>query len=666
MQASHAACHVCEGISARRVPVICGVRQSTHTPRIENNRHKSGHLRLGVFVLAEQVAFHAGAQVGDANRRDELPEVPLFRKLAAFGAAAGAALLFTCAQAPAQTLVHVRASSVAFYYDRFLLEADGDVRVTTSDGMVMRGDAFSMDLKLNRFVLAGHVHVSGPSGSQDGAALADFLDFDRIYFVPITGVPDRWTFVNGDFAHPAKGREMPGDTFELPDLGSAKPFLVSTSAVIAARNYVRFPANRTDISNGLGLDAPLPTYYVNFSADRHLAENSLSGATFDATYQAAGNANYISALHARYDPQNKTYLAFEQHVSSPKAYAVFSVNPATRPSKFWNLILSDQPSENLQIRTFTQLHTYQYGLSQPLESSQFTNVQITRGGLRSSVQLSGTFDNQSLLAAPNGNPDHALYATLGVSSFELNRYKPVRFTYRYGLGYAHDGYKPLQTLGGTAYATQWFHYLGLTAYTPAMDLSHHSSATQTVKDLYLNASVDKQRTWFSAPHFIDGTTTRASVSRIMDGIKQRVTSYLEYSVQNVGDDYGAQQRAAYPVITSQNGVSNPGYAAFWGFATFRTLSLGTVWANGPDFSFSLVARKHDDFPKPVPGFFTLPQTDVFGRYVYSQYFGQPPYDLTPEIRFRVNPHMAIDVARTYYFHFGGLNWSPDFVIQVTQ
>jgi len=533
--------------------------------------------------------------------------------------------------------------------------------------MTMTGDAFSMDLKLNRFVLAGHVHVQDPSGSQDGAALADFVDFNRIYFVPITTEPDRWTFLNGDFSHPAKGREMPGDTFDLPDLGMAKPFLMSSSAVIEARNYVRFPGSRVDVGSGLGMYVPLPTYYVNFSTDRHLGQNSLAGATLDATYQVAGNANYITAIHGRYDPTNQTYLSFEQHLSSPKAYAVFSVNPATRPSKFWNLILSDQPSDKLQIRTFTQLHTFQYGLSMPQQASQFTNVQIDAARPRSNVQLSTTFDNQSLLGpGPGQNPDHTLYTTLGVSSYELNSYKPVRFTYRYGLGLVDDPYRALQTLGGVPYHREWTHYFGVNAYTPAVDISHQTLLTHSVKDLYLNASIDKQRTWYSAPHHIDVTTTTASLSRIMDGITQHVTSYLQYSIQNLGDYYGAQQRQAYPVITAQNGVTNPGYAAFAGFATFRTLSLGTVYTNGPDFSFSVVARKHDDFPKPVPGFFTLPPTDIFGRYIYQPYFGEPPYDITPDVRVRVNSHLAIDVSRTYYFHFGGLNWSRAFAIQVTQ
>jgi hypothetical protein len=448
--------------------------------------------------------------------------------------------------------------------------------------------------------------------------------------------------------------------------------LHSSAAVVMSRSYVRFPSSSVDLASGFGLYAPLPTYYINFSTDRHLAENSLSGATLDATYQVAGNANYITAIHGRYDPTNNVYASFEQHLSSPKAYAVFSVNPATRPSKFWNLILSDQPTDNFQIRTFTQLHTFQYGLRKPLAASQFSNVQATLARPNSSVQLAGMFNNQSLLG-PNAstpgfpqNPDHQLIATLGVSSFELNRDKPVRFSYRYGFGLVDDGFRPLQTIGGVGYNREWMHYFGASAYTPSIDISHQALGARTVKDLYLNFSADKQRTWYSAPHHIDATTTTASVSRIMDGIKQHVTSYVQYSVENLGDYYGGQQLAVYQPITKQNGVTDLGYAAFRGLATFRTLSFGTVYTNGPDFTFSVIARKHDDFPKPVPGFFTLPPTDVFGRYIYSPYFGQPPYDITPDVRWRINAHTAIDIARTYYFHFGNLNWSPSFVVQVTQ
>ncbi|MGA8533617.1 MAG: hypothetical protein WB615_05870, partial [Candidatus Tumulicola sp.] len=98
--------------------------------------------------------------------------------------AALAPLTFAIAYASAQanTIVRLTADHVAFYYDTFLIEADGNVRVQTSDGFSASGDAFSMDLKLNRFLVAGHVTLSAGGEQRSGAALSDFLDFNRIYF----------------------------------------------------------------------------------------------------------------------------------------------------------------------------------------------------------------------------------------------------------------------------------------------------------------------------------------------------------------------------------------------------------------------------------------------------------------------------------------------------
>ncbi|HEY8313227.1 MAG TPA: hypothetical protein VIG51_03555 [Candidatus Baltobacteraceae bacterium] len=598
------------------------------------------------------------------------------------------ALALLCAPARAQTIVHLAAQHLAFYYDRFLIEGDGGVRVTLGNGVSIRGDAFSMDLKLNRFLVAGHVHVDSPSGSQDGAAIADFLDFDRAYFVPILGqaalrqaqgdgglrqaqgdVPDRWTFVGSDFAHPIKGRVMPGDTFYFPDVSGERAFLTTGMATIGARSFVRFGASRVDIA---GVYAPLPSYYINFSTDPHLGANSLAGANFDGTYQFAGNANAISALHLRYDTVNKAYLGFEQHVSGSKAYAVFSVNPFTRPSKFWNLRLSDQPSDTFQIQSFSQLHTFQSGLSQPLEAQHVTNVLATQALHRSFLQLGYQFVNDSLLAPTPKNyygdlnhvfvPNHPSNATLGITGFDTKiKGTPLIFRPRFGFGFAHDAYG-LQIVGKTLYTTIWNHYAGLTVYTPAVRLNHPARAFQSV---FLNAIVDKQRTWNSAPHFVDSTNTTLSLSRQLDPFSH-LTSYLQYNILNTRDVYSKDQAAVYPSIPIGTSPGLQQFEQFAGAATLRTLSLGVLYTNRADFSASLVAEKHTDFPAPVPGLFPLPPTNVLGQYQYSAYFGKPPYDLTADVRFRLDPHTAIDIARTYYFNYPGLRWSPQFIIQVTQ
>ncbi|HEX5275387.1 MAG TPA: pentapeptide repeat-containing protein [Candidatus Rubrimentiphilum sp.] len=580
---------------------------------------------------------------------------------------------------PGPTLIRLSADRVQFFYDRFLVEADGNVHVRTSDGMVMSGDAFSMDLKLNRFLLAGHVHMQNPSGSQDGAAVADFLEFNRIYFVPLTresqsatGIPDRWTFIDGDFADPAKGREMPGDTFYFPDLDNAKPYIIATSAVIGSHSFVRFGGGRFDAGEGLGAYVPVPSYYVNFSADQHLGDNSLAGANYDATWEFAGNANAISALHFRYDTVNKTYMAFEQHMSGKKGYAVFSLNPMTRPSKFWSLLLSDRPSDRTQIRSFTQLHTFQFGLRSPLESQQVTTIQATQALSGSFLQASYQFENFSLLplGCYQGHctvPDHPSSVQLMGQTFDrpLTHYFQGARIYghlNYGFGFQHNSLG-LQSVGGVNYTTIWQRQLGFGLYMP--DLKFGSDLNIPTKYYALNASFDKQRQWNSTPHYTDTTQSKISLSKILDN---HVLAYLDYSVENVADIYsGGLQSTIYPSFTPViNGISYPGYQAFHGVATFRTLSLGLNYSNGGNVAFNLLLRKHTDFPTPIPFFFQFAQPDLLGNSAVQNYLGQPPYDVTADLRLRINQHMSIDIQRSYYFNYSNLRWSPNFVFQVLQ
>ncbi len=586
-----------------------------------------------------------------------------------------AALALCCARAQALTLIRLSAHSVRFYYGRFLVEADGNVRVTTSDGLTMSGDAFSMDLKLNRFLLAGHVQVHNPSGSQQGAALADFLDFDRMYFIPIvnsaksSAMPDRWTFLNRDFAHPAKGRAMPEDTFFFPDTGRELPFLTAHSATIGEKSFIRFPANRFALIQPLGVYIPTPSYYVNFSADQHLGDNSLAGASFDATYEFAGNANAISALHFRYDPTNKTYLAFEQHLSGKKAYAVFSLNPMTRPSKFWNLLTSYRPSDTIQFRTFTILHTFQFGLSRPLEAQQSTSVQATKAFPNSFLQLNTQLTNLSLLPPTPGGyeghgvvPNHPITMQLTAQTFNHRIGKlPLYESLQYGFGYTHDAYG-LQTLGGVTYTSIWQHNIGLQAYVPSLKIGNNAVET---KNYYVNATFQKNRTWNSTPHYIDSTLATASLSRIFD---RHFLAFTSYSIQHTGDYYeGALANDAYaPYVPVVGGVPVYGYAAFRGAATMHTLAFDVNYSNNGNFTASLLARKHADFPAPYPGLFPAPPVNILGQQQPGTFLGQPPYDITADVRARVNPFMSIDVSRSYYFNFDTLHWNPGFIVQITQ
>src|ERR1700716_3639943 len=109
------------------------------------------------------------------------------------------------AAASSTASLDVTAKNVDFFYNRFIVTADGDVRVRLSDGTVITGQTFTMDLKLNRYLVAGDVHVDGPTIHSAGAAFAGYPDLDRSYFLPASApaaAPERWTYYGLDWANP--------------------------------------------------------------------------------------------------------------------------------------------------------------------------------------------------------------------------------------------------------------------------------------------------------------------------------------------------------------------------------------------------------------------------------------------------------------------------------
>jgi hypothetical protein len=607
------------------------------------------------------------------------------------------------AAAPPRTIIDLTAKRVEFYYDRFLLEADGNVHLRTSDGFTVSGDAFSMDLKLNRFLVAGHVTLHDATGSVSGAAISDFLDFRRIYFVPVTTEPDRWTFLDGDLAHPAKGRVMPDDAFYFPQLG-AHPNITATAAVIDTKTYVRFVNARTYLLNA---GAPLGTYVVNFSSNQYFAQNTLSGASVDLTWTMAGSPNALTALHLRYDPTYKTYLSVEQHLVGDHDYAVFSVNPATRAEKWWNLLLYEKLGSRFQISTFTQFYTQQSFLSEPRAAQQTTFINATYALPHSYVQATSQLTNYNILGpgsleVPNeigGNLSHPTQLQLTASSFQ-NRIAnlPLYEQIYEGYGFNHDSVGATQYLNGfprywpqggegfapipipglqaygapcqeqpskfftyycPVYTTIWNTVLGVNLFTPALKLNNPPSPYETY---YFNASFTKQYQWNSLPHWISNESENFSISR---QFTRAVHTFVAYQIQNVGDHYiSGGYQPCQPANTFYCPLS---FTSFRGVSTLRTTSFGFNDVPNPEFNFSLLVRHHEDFPIPVPGVFAPPPNNIIGQPLYSWYLGEPPYDATADVRFVILPHALVDVSRTLYWYGNPYRtqfWQPNFVVQV--
>lgn len=600
--------------------------------------------------------------------------------------------------APPRSILYLTAKRIDFYYDRFLLEGDGNVHLRTSDGFTVTGDAFSMDLKLNRFLVAGHVTLHDATGTVSGAALSDFLDFSRIYFVPVTSEPDRWTFLNGDLVHPVKGRVMPDDAFYFP-MVSQQPSVTAGGAVIATKTYVRFVNSHTYLA---GMPIPLGTDVVNFSSNQYFAQNTLSGATVDLTWNMAGSPNALTALHLRYDPTYKTYLSVEQHLVGEHEYAVFSVNPATRAEKWWNLLLYEKLGSRFQISTFTQYYTQQDWLQEPRASQQTTFINATYAMPHSYVQATSQITNYNLLGPggleePNaiaGNLSHPTQLQLTATSFQNKVWDLPLFEQVYeGYGFNHDsvgadqylngfpGHGPpipvpgLQAYGAPCpdqygvknppqyfcpvYTTIWNTVLGLNLFTPALKLNNSNNPYGSY---FFNASYTKQYQWNSLPHWISTDSENFTVSRQFN---RALHTYLGYQILNVGDHYiNGGYSPCEPAGTFYCPLS---FTSFRGVSTMRTTSFGLSETPTPNFNFSLLVRHHDDFPIPVPNVFGPPPNNILGQPLYSWYLGQPPYDATGDVRFLLFPHALADISRTFYWYGNPYRtqfWQPNFVIQI--
>ena len=598
------------------------------------------------------------------------------------------------------TLLYLNAKSINFYYDRFLLEADGNVRLRTSDGFTVTGDAFSMDLKLNRFMVAGHVTLHDASGTVSGAAISDFLDFKRIYFVPITSEPDRWTFLNGDLAHPAKGRVMPGDVFYFPPV-TTHPDMSGTGAIVGTKSYVRF-VGAVAYVGGVGI--PLGSNVVTFSSNQYLAQNSLSGATADITWQVAGSPNALTALHLRYDPTYKLYGSVEQHFVGDHEYAILSVNPATRAEKWWNAMLYEKLGSRFQIQSFTQYYAQQNYLQLPRAAQQTTWINATYAFPHSYVTATSQLVNYNVLGpgslevpkALGGNLSHPSFLQVTANSFQNKIANlPLYENIYEGYGFAHDTVGSQQYLNGFAqypqfppvqvpglqsygalcayqpptkgnlqyfcptYTTIYNTVLGFNLYTPSLKLNHPDSPYQ---EYYFNASFNKQRQWNSLPHYIDNTNTTLTISRQPS---RSLHMYAGYEIQNIGDHYinGGYEQCTGPGTT----YCPDSFTSFRGVATLRTTSFGFNDTPTPTFNFSLLVRHHEDFPIPVPGLFAFPANNILGQPLYSWWLGQPPYDATADIRFKILPHTLADISRTLYWYgnpYRAQYWQQNFVIQL--
>jgi hypothetical protein len=563
------------------------------------------------------------------------------------------------------------AHEIDFYSARYILTADGSVDLRMDDGTHITGDSFAMDIRLNRFVVAGNVTLTAAGQTYEGAAFADFLDFDRQYFVPIGDAPDRWTYIHADYRHPYFGRLMPGDTFFLPDVSHDRIFLVAHKVVVQPRESIKFVT--PTLNFGLA-KLPWPSFFLNFTYNPNFAQNSLPGAFVDGPYDMFGGGHTLFTTHIRYDNLNKVFFGYEQHEVSDRHYLVASISPLTRPFKQYNFDAFDHVGNKFDVQGSFQDSAFQHDFHTPLASSAYANLKLTAGLKRSYIQFNSDQFWESLLAQPapginglyyygdpthNWVPDHLNQTQLTWASFQNRVFSKIPylvFSDRVSAGFAHDGYG-LFFFGGQVPKTIYNHAVGFNLASPSLTIIPDSSGQH--RDVSLNVSFDKQRQWYSLPHHIDTTITSASLSHAFD---RHFSVLANYVITNQGDFWGNNQPVVYPSIftysSPMTGDVYPSWSAFDGFTSQRSYIGQLLYTPSTAVVASLQFRHNKDFPEPIPGL--APPPNVFAW----QNYGLAPNQLTVDFRFRLTPILTVDFSDAYYFNFGGYEkWTPNYAVQ---
>jgi hypothetical protein len=578
-------------------------------------------------------------------------------------------LLFTCALAFA-CLAPLRADAtpphsldvsgdrVAYFSNRFIVTADGNVRVRLSDGTIVRGETFTMDLKLNRYLVAGNVTVDSGPVHDTGAAFAGYPDLDRSYFIPSTPVPDRWTFFGSDWGKPVKGRQQPGDAFYFPDLSAEKPFIKSSSVMVIPKTLVRFKNANLYV---FGVYVPVLSYAVVFSGNPNYQQNGFAGANADVGVPFNASEHATTAVHARYDSVNHLYFSYDQHFVWDKDYIVASVNPATTIHKQWNLIGFKQLSPDVQMHLFQQVSTDGAAFAEPWGSGGLTNISAAVYSPHLQLAFAANFDQFNASYLGNRIWVQEMYhpsdGVLSVTGLEHHlKLVPLTVKFRAGYGYAHDGYvcglgAPCAAVAGQAppgsyllnfngipVTTETYNFEGVTAYTPSIKVKR--------VDVSLNATFDKQRTYYSLPHHVDVTNTAFSLSKLYG---RKLALVAAYAISNTGDFFGAQQLTFYPpsgpIGSPYTGQTYDDFETFRGFSTTHTVSESAVITPTPYFNLNLTLSEPKSFPGNIPGV-----------------YGSPTLQLSADLRVRLAKQISMDLSRAYYFNYFTATWTPNFGI----
>jgi hypothetical protein len=277
--------------------------------------------------------------------------------------------------ASATETYRLSANRVAFYTNTFILQGRGNVQVDIGSERHISADFFSMDVRENRFVVAGNVHLFGPDVDESFAAFSVDLVAKRAYAIVTNGSLEHLSFNDNDFVHALRDTQAPPGTFDLPLIAYPASKL-GHKIVIGARNYIRYGSCVTQFIGGAGVYIPIPSCYVNVADDPALAQSALAAANAGGKIDLTGSANAVSGLFLIYDRVNGFYTALQENVASSKAWAVFALTASGHPGL--SVIGALTPSDAFGVRVSTELQSLAPTATSALTGFRYSDVRVSQ------------------------------------------------------------------------------------------------------------------------------------------------------------------------------------------------------------------------------------------------------------------------------------------------
>jgi len=530
------------------------------------------------------------------------------RRVAAAAVAAAVALaaFATLAARPARAAlpsrIDIRAQKAGLFTGpTAVVAADGAVRARVGT-LTVRADALRYDLAKNRLVASGNVEIAGPHATLRADAYALDVATGDATILQLGALPTTLTIHGGGDAEPVVGPPPPR-AFDVADVHGQRPYVSGPHVVVVPNATVRFTPAR--VLTDLGRAVPAPTYLYDFATSPSFAQQSLPGSTFDQPYALFGTPNSLAAAHLRYVQGAGLGLGLDEHlVNGTRSYVVASA--ATGAGGALNVVAFEQISRSMSQQVFASRQDGVTGAEYQLLHNEYASV--------TSLTLQQVAGYQA--------------ADLRISS--LSHAIPHFISYKFSADVGLD-----RAPGMLPFSTDTRTSLEGLFTTPTIRVPLGTT---------LSSSLDMTTTLYDFPREAGSSTFTTFLAKKVSpaiGLLGSVQFFQDYN------RYRDLQSFFYPpeTVVLPDGSTYYGFAAYTGASTYRTYSLTTTYAPGPNLNVEVSLMHHRDFPQ------------------YDGY-GNPPYSLGFDVRVRTRGGPAIELGRSYLFDWGGQRFSPTYTLSV--